>query len=88
MRFRLATGGTGGQQLGDGVGNLFRSLAMAPLYQAQGAEDAQSAEQKRRLQQSQIDAETTRQQNNLQHDTRTRMMEILDSKIPDPEPTP
>lgn len=55
MRFRLATGGTGGQQLGDGVGNLFRSLAMAPLYQAQGAEDAQSAEQKRRLQQSQID---------------------------------
>lgn len=55
MRFRLATGGTGGQQLGDGVGNLFRSLAMAPLYAAQGAEDAQSAEQKRRLQQSQID---------------------------------
>ena len=40
------------------------------------------------LQQSQIDAETTRQQNNLQHDTTTRMMEILDSKIPDPEPTP
>lgn len=55
MRFRLATGGQGGQQLGDGVGNLFRSLAMAPLYAAQGAEDAQSAEQKRRLQQSQID---------------------------------
>lgn len=55
MRFRLATRGTGGQQLGDGVGNFFRSLAMAPLYAAQGAEDAQSAEQKRRLQQSQID---------------------------------
>ena len=40
------------------------------------------------LQQSQIDAETTRQQNNLQHDTTTRMMDILDSKIPDPDPTP
>lgn len=40
------------------------------------------------LQQSQIDAETTRQQNNLQHDTTTRVMDILDSKIPDPEPTP
>ena len=58
MRFRLANGvgaNQGGQQLGDGIGNLFRSIAMAPLYAAQGAEDAQSADQKRRLQQSQID---------------------------------
>lgn len=58
MRFRLANGvGTnqGGQQLGDGIGNLFRSIAMAPLYQAQAAEDAQTAEQRRLLQQSQID---------------------------------
>lgn len=54
MRFRLATGGQGGQQLGDGIGNLFRSMAMAPLYQAQAAEDAQTAEQKRQLMQSQI----------------------------------
>ena len=58
MRFRLANGmgvNQGGQQLGDGIGNLFRSIAMAPLYAAQGAEDAQTADQKRRLQQSQID---------------------------------
>lgn len=58
MRFRLANGvgaNQGGQQLGDGIGNLFRSIAMAPLYQAQAAEDAQMAEQRRRLQQSQID---------------------------------
>ncbi len=58
MRFRLANGmgsNQGGQQLGDGIGNLFRSIAMAPLYAAQGADDAQSADQKRRLQQSQID---------------------------------
>lgn len=40
------------------------------------------------LQQSQIDAETTRQQNNLQHSTTTQMMNILESKIPDPDPTP
>jgi len=59
MRFRLATGGTGGQQLGDGVGNLFRSLAMAPLYAAQGAEERQQAEAKAALmttQQRQADA--------------------------------
>lgn len=58
MRFRLANSvgaNQGGQQLGDGIGNLFRSIAMAPLYQAQAAEDAQTAEQRRRLQQSQID---------------------------------
>lgn len=58
MRFRLANGvgaNQGGQQLGDGIGNLFRSLAMAPLYQAQAAEDAQNEQQRRRLQQSQID---------------------------------
>ena len=40
------------------------------------------------LQQSQIEAETTRQQNNLQHSTQTQMMNILESKIPDPDPTP
>jgi len=59
MQFRLATGGTGGQQLGDGVGNLFRSLAMAPLYAAQGAEERQQAEAKAALmttQQRQADA--------------------------------
>lgn len=58
MRFRLANSvgaNQGGQQLGDGIGNLFRSIAMAPLYQAQAAEDAQNEEQRRRLQQSQID---------------------------------
>lgn len=58
MRFRQANSvgaNQGGQQLGDGIGNLFRSLAMAPLYQAQAADDAQTADQRRRLQQSQID---------------------------------
>jgi hypothetical protein len=40
------------------------------------------------LQQSQIEAETVRQQNNLQHSTQTQMMNILESKIPDPDPTP
>lgn len=58
MRFRLATGGQEGQQLGDGVGNFFRSLAMGPLYQAQAAEEAQNAEQKRRLMESQIGTHT------------------------------
>jgi len=59
MRFRLATGGTGGQQLASGIGNLFRSLAMAPLYAAQGAEERQQAEAKAALmttQQRQADA--------------------------------
>lgn len=61
MRFRLATaagpGGGGGQQMADGIGNLFRSFAMAPMYQAQAAEEAAAAEDKRRL----LDAQTTAQ---------------------------
>jgi len=61
MRFRLATaagpGGGGGQQMADGIGNLFRSFAMAPMYQAQAAEEAAAAEDKRRL----MDAQATAQ---------------------------
>jgi hypothetical protein len=59
MRFRLATGGQGGQQLVGGVGNFFRSLAMAPLYEAQATEDRQKSESElayRAAQQRQADA--------------------------------
>ena len=54
MRFRLATSGAGGQQLSGGVGNFFRSLAMGPMAEAQGAEQAQAASMKRSLMESQI----------------------------------
>lgn len=54
MRFRLATNGQGGQQLQQGIGSMFQAMAMGPLYAAQGAEEAQSADMKRQLMQSQI----------------------------------
>lgn len=46
MRFRLATSGAGGggQELAGGVGNLFRSIAMAPAMAAQAAEQARDAQ--------------------------------------------
>lgn len=46
MRFRLATSGAGGggQELAGGVGNLFRSLAMAPAFAAQASEQARDAQ--------------------------------------------
>jgi hypothetical protein len=46
MRFRLATSGAGGggQELAGGVGNLFRSLAMAPAVAAQASEQARDAQ--------------------------------------------
>ena len=47
MRFRLLN--NGGQQAADGVGNFFRSLTMAPMYEAQAAQERQSAEQKNAL---------------------------------------
>ena len=47
MRFRVPN--NGGQQAADGVGNFFRSLAMAPMAEAQAAQSAQEAEQKRAL---------------------------------------
>lgn len=46
MRFRLATGGTGGQQLASGIGNLFQGFAMAPVVQAQETEARIAAETK------------------------------------------
>ena len=52
MRFRVPN--NGGQQAADGVGNFFRSLAMAPMYEAQAAQQAQDAGLKRDLTQSQI----------------------------------
>lgn len=58
--------------------------AAAAVILAKDRKDARQAG----LQQAQIEAETTRQQNNLQHSTQTRMMDILESKIPDPDPTP
>lgn len=53
MRFRMPN--QGAQDLAGGIGNLFRSIAMAPMMQAQAADEAAAAEDKRRLQQSQID---------------------------------
>ena len=47
MRFRVPN--TGGQAAADGIGNFFRSMAMAPLYEAQAAEEAQTAGMKRDL---------------------------------------
>jgi hypothetical protein len=46
MRFRLATNGAsgGGQELAGGVGNLFRSIAMAPAMAAQASEQARDAQ--------------------------------------------
>ena len=52
MRFRVPN--NGGQRAADGVGNFFRSLAMAPMYEAQAAQQAQDAGLKRDLTQSQI----------------------------------
>lgn len=53
MRFRLATTGDGGQRLQEGIGSMFQAMALAPLYRAQGAEDAQAAEAKNQLVQAQ-----------------------------------
>lgn len=55
MRFRLATSGAdgGGQQLAGGVGNLFRSVAMAPAMAAQAAEEARMNQGKMDLQNAQ-----------------------------------
>jgi hypothetical protein len=55
MRFRLATSGAdgGGQQLAGGVGNLFRSVAMAPAMAAQAAQEAQQAQGQMDLQAAQ-----------------------------------
>lgn len=47
MRFRVPN--NGGQQAADGVGNFFRSLAMAPMYEAQAADAAQQEQAKRSL---------------------------------------
>lgn len=47
MRFRLLN--NGGQQAADGVGNFFRSLAMAPMAEAQAADAAQQEQAKRSL---------------------------------------
>lgn len=47
MRFRVPN--TGGQQAADGVGNFFRSLAMAPMAEAQAADAAQQEQAKRSL---------------------------------------
>jgi len=49
MRFKLPVSHVGAQQAADGIGNFFRSMAMAPLYQAQAAEEAQGAQAKRDL---------------------------------------
>lgn len=54
MRFRLATTGAGGNPLQSGVGNFFNAIAMAPMYQAQAAEEAQTLGMRRQLMQSQI----------------------------------
>lgn len=47
MRFRVPN--TGGQQAADGIGNFFRAMALAPLQEAQAAEEAQTAGMKRDL---------------------------------------
>ena len=47
MRFRVPN--NGGQQAADGVGNFFRSLAMAPMAEAQAADAAQQEQAKRSL---------------------------------------
>lgn len=54
MKFRLATGGQGGEALTSGVGNFFRSLAMAPVAELQAAEQAQESRAKRDLQAAQM----------------------------------
>lgn len=54
MRFRFPNTGT--RQLESGIGNMFSAMAMAPLYQAQAAEEAETAGMKRRLYESQIGA--------------------------------
>lgn len=56
MRFRLANSvgaNQGGQQLANGIGSLFQGFAMAPMIQAQAAEEAAAAEGKRRLMEAQ-----------------------------------
>ncbi len=55
MRFRLATSGAGGggQELAGGVGNLFRSIAMAPAMAAQASQEAMDAEAQRALRSAQ-----------------------------------
>lgn len=56
MRFRLATDNPnqGGQRLGDGIGSFLKAAAMAPMYQAQAAEEAAMQGQKRDLMGAQI----------------------------------
>lgn len=58
MRFRLATSGTGGggQELAGGIGNLFRSMAMAPALAAQAQQEAQDAQAQRELRGAQMRA--------------------------------
>lgn len=58
MRFRLATSGTGGggQELAGGIGNLFRSMAMAPAMAAQAQLEAQDAQAQRALRGAQMRA--------------------------------
>jgi hypothetical protein len=70
----------------EGVGGTLKDAApvAAAVILAGDRKDARQVG----LQQSQIEAETVRQQNNLQHSTQTQMMNILESKIPDPDPTP
>ncbi|MGV3727727.1 hypothetical protein [Hydrogenophaga sp.] len=55
MRFRLATSGaeSGGQQLAGGIGNLFRSISMAPAVAAQAAQEAQQLQGQMDLQKAQ-----------------------------------
>lgn len=59
MRFRVPN--TGGQQAADGIGNFFRAMAMAPLHEAQAAEEAQTAGMKRDL----IGAQTEHERANI-----------------------
>ena len=54
MRFRLATDNPSGEKLTTGIGDIFRSLALGPLYRQQGLDAYQAAEQKRALTDSQI----------------------------------
>lgn len=58
MRFRLATSGAGGggQELAGGVGNLFRSIAMAPALAAQAQQEAMDAQAVRDLRGAQMRA--------------------------------
>ncbi|MBX3610397.1 MAG: hypothetical protein KF871_10935 [Hydrogenophaga sp.] len=57
MRFRLATSGANpGQPVADGIGSLFRSMAMAPAMAEQARQEALDAQAQRELRGAQIRA--------------------------------